>query len=109
MDVIIAKDFNQVDEYIQIQVLEVRMHSRFFFFFFFFVSYIYLSTGSAHINHYCKYQLLRSKKLITETGVLYAPERNFLFVPLIVRDFGRLHPPLNPHLVCLSFILLFLS
>ncbi|KAJ5356595.1 hypothetical protein N7517_011204 [Penicillium concentricum] len=42
-------------------------------------------------------QLMRSRKLVTEIGILSAPQ-DFLFVPLVARDFDQLQPPLKPHL-----------
>lgn len=44
-------------------------------------------------------QLMRSRKLVTETVILNAPE-DFLFVPLVVREGDQLHPPFKFHLVC---------
>lgn len=41
---------------------------------------------------------MRSKKLLTEHGILNAPE-NFLFIPLVARDSDQLQPPLKKHLV----------
>ncbi|CDM31033.1 hypothetical protein DTO013E5_327 [Penicillium roqueforti] len=42
-------------------------------------------------------QLMRSKELVTENGTLSAPE-DFLFIPLVARDFDQLRPSLKLHL-----------
>ncbi|KAJ5832461.1 hypothetical protein N7474_000772 [Penicillium riverlandense] len=42
-------------------------------------------------------ELMRSRKLVTETAILNAPE-DFLFVPLVVREGDQLHPPFKFHL-----------
>jgi len=41
---------------------------------------------------------MRTKKLITEVGILNAPS-DFLFIPLVVRESDQLRPPLKTHLV----------
>ena len=41
---------------------------------------------------------MRTRKLATEVGTLYAPA-DFLFVPLVIRDSDELLPPLKSHLV----------
>lgn len=41
---------------------------------------------------------MRSKELVTENGTLSAPE-DFLFIPLVARDFDQLRPSLKLHLV----------
>ena len=41
---------------------------------------------------------MRSRELVTESGILIAPEE-FLFIPLVVRDSDQLQPPLRKHLV----------
>jgi hypothetical protein len=41
---------------------------------------------------------MRSKRLVTGTGVLEAPA-HFLFVPVITRDADQVRPKLNTHLV----------
>ncbi|OQD74875.1 hypothetical protein PENDEC_c009G05782 [Penicillium decumbens] len=43
-------------------------------------------------------QLMRTKKLITEVGILNAPS-DFLFIPLVVRESDQLRPPLKTHLI----------
>ncbi|KAL2838826.1 hypothetical protein BJY01DRAFT_219760 [Aspergillus pseudoustus] len=43
-------------------------------------------------------ELMRSKRLPTETGILEAPA-HFLFVPVIARDAGQVRPKLNTHLI----------
>ncbi|KAJ5620318.1 hypothetical protein N7510_004302 [Penicillium lagena] len=48
-------------------------------------------------------QLMRSRKLVTETVILNAPE-DFLFVPLVVREGEQLHPPFKFHLTDHLFI-----
>ncbi|KAJ5347563.1 hypothetical protein MYU51_003759 [Penicillium brevicompactum] len=48
-------------------------------------------------------QLMRSRELVTESGILIAPEE-FLFIPLVVRDSDQLQPPLRKHLVDNLFI-----
>ncbi|KAJ5497113.1 hypothetical protein N7463_009100 [Penicillium fimorum] len=42
-------------------------------------------------------QLMRSRELVTETGTLSAPQ-DFLFIPLVARDFDQLQPPLKAHI-----------
>ncbi|KAJ5695857.1 hypothetical protein N7536_006269 [Penicillium majusculum] len=42
-------------------------------------------------------QLMRSRELVTESGTLIAPQ-DFLFIPLVARDFDQLKPPLKPHM-----------
>lgn len=41
---------------------------------------------------------MRTRKLVTEVGLLHAPE-DFMFVPLVVQDYHRKSPPLQAHLV----------
>ncbi|KAJ5458136.1 hypothetical protein N7475_009524 [Penicillium sp. IBT 31633x] len=48
-------------------------------------------------------QLMRSRELVTESGILSAPE-DFLFIPLVARDFDQLQPPLKTHLIDNLFI-----
>jgi Mg-chelatase subunit ChlI len=43
-------------------------------------------------------QLMRTRQLVTEIGILNAP-LDFLLVPLVARDSGELRPPLKTHLV----------
>ncbi|KAJ5656153.1 hypothetical protein N7507_008103 [Penicillium longicatenatum] len=42
-------------------------------------------------------QLMRTRQLVTEIGILNAP-LDFLLVPLVARDSGELRPPLKSHL-----------
>ncbi|KAJ5178199.1 uncharacterized protein N7500_000898 [Penicillium coprophilum] len=42
-------------------------------------------------------QLMRARELITEIGTLNAPQ-DFLFVPLVARDFDQLRPPFKSHM-----------
>ncbi|KAJ6037143.1 hypothetical protein N7540_001422 [Penicillium herquei] len=42
-------------------------------------------------------QLMRTRKLATEVGILQAPDE-FLFVPLVIRESNELQPPLKTHL-----------
>ncbi|CAG8414164.1 unnamed protein product [Penicillium salamii] len=48
-------------------------------------------------------QLMRSRELITESGILTAPE-DFLCIPLVARDSDHLQPPLKQHLLDNLFI-----
>ncbi|KAL4974005.1 hypothetical protein BDW66DRAFT_93424 [Aspergillus desertorum] len=48
-------------------------------------------------------ELMRSRKLPTESGVLEAPT-HFLFVPIVVRDSSQVRPILNAHLNDTLFI-----
>ncbi|CAG7928850.1 unnamed protein product [Penicillium olsonii] len=48
-------------------------------------------------------QLMRSRELITESGILNAPEE-FLFIPLVARDSDHPQPPLKKHLLDNLFI-----
>lgn len=43
---------------------------------------------------------MRTKTLVTETGLLNAPE-DFLFIAIVVRESDQLRPPLKIHLVCI--------
>lgn len=45
---------------------------------------------------------MRSRELVTESGILSAPE-DFLFIPLVARDFDQLQPPLKTHLVRIAW------
>ncbi|KAJ5677762.1 uncharacterized protein N7477_003395 [Penicillium maclennaniae] len=63
VNVVIAKDFNLVDDDVQGQVL----------------------------------QLMRTKKLVTESGFLNAPG-DFLFIALVTKESDQLRPPLKLHL-----------
>ncbi|KAJ5107263.1 hypothetical protein N7456_003938 [Penicillium angulare] len=42
-------------------------------------------------------QLMRTRKLVTEVGLLHAPQ-DFMFVPLVVQDYYGQNPLLNVHL-----------
>ncbi|KAJ5782692.1 hypothetical protein N7457_004466 [Penicillium paradoxum] len=48
-------------------------------------------------------QLMRSRELVTESGTLIAPE-DFLFIPLVARDFDQPRPRLKSHLIDNLFI-----
>ncbi|KAJ5218648.1 uncharacterized protein N7498_000747 [Penicillium cinerascens] len=63
VNIVIAQNFNLVDEDVQVQTL----------------------------------QLMRTKKLVTEIGILNAPT-DFLFIPLVVRETDQLRPRLKTHL-----------
>ncbi|GFF26307.1 hypothetical protein IFM46972_01735 [Aspergillus udagawae] len=79
VDIVIAKNFNYVDEDIQLRALEVGFLDH---------------HDDALLNHR---QLMRSKRLNTNHGPIEAPP-DFLFVPLVVRSSDQLHPRLNHHL-----------
>lgn len=55
---------------------------------------------------------MRSTELVTECGTLIAPQ-DFLFIPLVTRDFDQLKPPLKLHMVSIictpTFWLLYFS
>ncbi|RHZ66468.1 uncharacterized protein CDV56_101686 [Aspergillus thermomutatus] len=79
VDVVIAKNFNYVDEGVQLHALEVGLPDHY---------------DDTLLNHR---QLMRSKRLNTHHGPIEAPP-DFLFIPLVVRNSDQLKPRLNHHL-----------
>lgn len=80
VNIVIAKNFNLVDDDIQVQALQVSLWS---------------STMEPYSQ---SSQLMRTRKLATGSGMLNAPT-DFLFIPVVVRETDQLDPPLNTHLV----------
>jgi hypothetical protein len=89
VNIVIAKNFNLVDDEIQLQALQVGFS---------------IPTMERRSQWS---QLMRTRRVATEPGILNAPAK-FLFLPLGVRETDQLDPPLNSHLVGAPLYLAFL-